>query len=206
MPFSSDRIGACSPWTAVRAIFQMRLPAGSRRQLFLAIMLSSACYGNRDARLGIADLAKLTGLAPRTIKTAVAALINAGLVVRVKRCRYLRVTLPVREDDDDNRHENHQQHQRVDQKRDRTSGIFTVRQLETILGVLADVSALSGADAGSLTLPATVAGRLGLAVGTTYAEAVELIGRSGTRKQAHVLTGAILGLRRDERVQGKDLP
>ena len=40
---------------------------------FLTVLLVSARYGGRDAHLGVEDLARMTGLATRTVKAALAA-------------------------------------------------------------------------------------------------------------------------------------
>jgi hypothetical protein len=77
----------------VESLCRLRLDPPSRWQVLLAIVATSARYGGRDARLSVAEIATMTGLCERTVKSAVADLIAAGLVRRVGRCRRFAVPL-----------------------------------------------------------------------------------------------------------------
>jgi hypothetical protein len=90
-------------------------------------------------------------------------------------------------------------------KRSSRPGGFTPRQEVVIADVLAESSELLGKEAGGLPLPAEVAERLGMASKTTYAEARAAIAREGDPFKAHDFTRAVLGLRRDLRIQGREL-
>jgi hypothetical protein len=57
--------------------------------------MTSARYGGREARLGIGDLVGMTGLAPRTVKAALSALIDRRLVARAGRYRRLVVNFGI---------------------------------------------------------------------------------------------------------------
>jgi len=113
--------------------------------MFLAVLLVSARYGGRDARLGIDDVARLTGLAPRTVKAALSALKDGELVVRVRRAwllavPLLRTKIPVFDG----------------------LAVFTSRQEAVIASVLTEAGELLGNDAASLIIPAGFARRLEL--------------------------------------------
>jgi hypothetical protein len=71
----------------------LRLDPPSRWQVLLAIVATSARYGGRDARLSVAELATLTGLCERTVKSSIRDLTAAGLIRRVGRCRRFAVPL-----------------------------------------------------------------------------------------------------------------
>lgn len=71
----------------------LRLDPPSRWQVLLAILCTSARYGGRDARLSVAELATMTGLCERTVKSSIRDLIAAGLIRRVGRCRRFAVPL-----------------------------------------------------------------------------------------------------------------
>jgi hypothetical protein len=86
-----------------------------------------------------------------------------------------------------------------------TSTCFTTRQESLIEDVLREASELLGTDAAELTLQDEDAERLGLAPATTYAAAYIAIRRLGDRAKAQQYTKTILGLRQDERVQGKEM-
>jgi hypothetical protein len=155
--------------------------------VFLAVLLVSARYGGRDARLGIDDIAVLTGLAPRTVKAALRVLKNGDLVVRVRRARSLSVPLLKR---------THRSENRPD--------VFTRRQHSVISRVMAEASELLGSEAGNLVIPADFSRRIGLRPGTKYIEAYDRLKVHGSRRQASVFVAAVLALRSDERVQGKE--
>ena len=72
--------GAWLPWVVVEALLRLRLRPCSQWQVYLAVLLTSARYGGKDAKLGIDDICNLTGLSPRTVKGAVAALCKSGIL------------------------------------------------------------------------------------------------------------------------------
>ena len=132
-------------WHVVEVVLRLKLRQASRWRVFLAVLLVSARYGGRDARLGIDDVARLTGLAPRTVKAALSALRDGELVVRIRRARLLAVPLlrtkiPVFDG----------------------LAVFTSRQEAVIASVLTEAGELLGNDATSLIIPAGFARRLEL--------------------------------------------
>jgi hypothetical protein len=66
-------------------------------------------------------------------------------------------------------------------------------------------SAIRG-DASALKLPRHFLTQLGLPDGATYATAMKEINVNGTTRKAGKFTAAVLALRHDERVQGRELP
>jgi hypothetical protein len=215
--------------------------------VLLAVLMTSARYGGREAWLGIDDLVRMTGLASRTVKAALGALIDRKLVTRVGRYRRLVINLGIgvvaskggespaspfeASADEGGAHKivppagNRRGADKLAPPRcklARTSptsvylssknkeeyrrGTFTPKQDILISDVLTEASELLGSDAASLSLPDTVAASLGLTTPVTYAEAFVLVGRSGDRTKARDFTRAVLMLRRDERVQGQELP
>jgi hypothetical protein len=84
-------------------------------------------------------------------------------------------------------------------------GGFSAKQQHLITDLLAEATDLLGADAGQLTLPAPGAESLGLPAGTTFREAFQIIAAGDDRAAARDFTRLVLGLRRDERVQGQEL-
>jgi hypothetical protein len=183
-----DRSGAWLTWPVVEAVLRLKLRQASRWRVFLAVLLVSARYGGRPARLGIDDLALLTGLAPRTVKGALSALRHGGLVLRARRARLLSVPLLST---------------KLPSRTKRS--IFTRRQEIVIAATLAEATKLVGSDAGALVMPVHCASQLGLRSPITYAQAYMRLKRSGSRAAAAIYVGAVLALRRDERVQGRGL-
>ena len=179
--------GAWLAWHVVEVVLRLKLRQASRWRVFLAVLLVSARYGGRDARLGIDDLARLTGLAPRTVKAALAALRDGGLVMRVRRVRLLSVPILKRT-----------------RRSEEQPNTFTRRQHAVIARVMAEASELLGSEAGNLVIPADFSKRIGLQPRTRYIEAYDRLKVHGTRRQASVFVAAVLGLRSDERVQGKE--
>src|SRR5262249_21088197 len=86
--------GAWLPWQDVLHACRLRLRPASRWQVFLAVWATSARYGGGGARLGVADIAAMTGLSARTVKSALAGLVQLSLVSRPRRSRGLAVHLP----------------------------------------------------------------------------------------------------------------
>ena len=85
--------GAWIPWDIATATVSLRLTPASRWQVFMAVLLTSARYGGRDARLSTADISEVTGLSQRTVKSSVRDLCAAGLLRRTARYRRLAVLL-----------------------------------------------------------------------------------------------------------------
>jgi hypothetical protein len=245
---SSDGPGAWVPWRQAEALCRLGLTTPSHWRVLLAVSMVAARYGGTVARLGVDDLARMTGLAPRTVKAALAALIARGLVIRVGRYRRLAVDLggdretstvvvtppPNGESGGDGA--------RVDESVRRAGrrgagackvapargnltctsptsfyvsslqptqqggwGAFSPCQAAIVADVLAEAAELMGPGAVGLTLPAEAATRLGLPPATTYTDARAAVARSGDRSRARDFTAAVLRLRRDERVQGREL-
>ncbi len=241
--------GAWLPWPMALALCRLDLRPPSHARVFLAVAFTSARYGGGEARLGIADLAEMTGLSPRTVKEAVSALVTRGLLTRVGRYKCLKVDAEAVEEAvrgadklappggeiadeggadkiappvDEIAHEGGAD--KIAPRRcrqDCTSptgikvsssregygeGALTPRQAALIAEVLAEATELLGSDAAELPLPDPVTLRLGFRHPVNYRQAIELVDRSRDRTRARDLTAAVLALRRDERVQGKDLP
>jgi hypothetical protein len=230
-PPATRQPGAWLAWSAVSALCRLDLRPPSSWQVLLAVVSTSARYGGREARLGIDDLCRLTGLAPRTVKRAVAALIARKLLVRVGRYGRLRADLfaapagganklaPPAEEPGDARGANKLAPPRgqligtsptsfyvssfLEEKSRQTT--FTANQLAAIEDVLAEATELLGSDAAMLAVPDEAAVALGLRPEITYGEGFETVTRSGDHVLARDFTRAVLNLRQDERVQGREL-
>lgn len=83
---------ALLPWSVVEGMARLRL-SGSSWQVMFLLATTSCRYGGRDVRLSLQEIATKTGLPARTVKAAVADLLNRGLVRRPTRYRRLAVTL-----------------------------------------------------------------------------------------------------------------
>lgn len=165
----------------------MRLRPCSRWQVYLTVLLTSARYGNQDAKLGIDDICEVTGLAPRTVKGAVSALCKSGLLVRVRRNRLLRV--PLLHDTRDTDHQSP----------------FTRKQDITIASISGKIYDLRGIDGLSLIIPTEFAVRLGFNSPTSYALAYEELKSTGTRALAGIFVEAVVALYNHESIQGREL-
>jgi hypothetical protein len=82
---------------------------------------------------------------------------------------------------------------------------FTPKQAALIADVLLESTGLLGSDSTLLPLPDDVAVAMGLVPPIDYGKAFEAVARSGDRVKARDYTRAVLALRRDERVQGREL-
>ena len=180
-PPASGNPGAWLPWPVVEQVLKLDLRPGSRRRVFLAILFTSARYGGRDALLGVADLTRMTGLSPRTVKSAIAALRAAGLIVRVGRYRRLAVPLLAAA-----------RSAGASEDAPRQGATFTRRQESAMAAVLAEASLLLGSDASHLTMPEDRAEGLGLPRPVTYAEARARLTDSATAGQVAAFVGAVL--------------
>ena len=187
---NKNKLGAWLPWPVVETLLQLRLRPASQWQVFLTVLCTSARYGNKDAKLGIDDICRITGLAPRTVKGAVSALCKSGLLVRVRRSRLLRVPLL--------------QHNTVAIDRHHKSP-FTSKQDATISPILTRINDLHGIDGLSLIIPTEFAARLGYLSPTSYALAYEELKSIGTRSQAGIFVESLMALCNYESVQGREL-
>jgi hypothetical protein len=86
-----------------------------------------------------------------------------------------------------------------------SKGPFSDKQRRLILGVLAEATDLLDTDARQLSLSDRHAERLGLPAGATYGHALAAVVANGDKAQARDMTGAVLALRQDPRVQGHEL-
>jgi hypothetical protein len=225
-------VGAWVPWPLAERLCHLGLRTPSHWRVFLAVLLTAARYGGPEAYLVVADLVRLTGLGTRTVKGALARLVELGLLARTARCRRLRVTLgdgwghgggadelaPRGGDAAPAGGADKLAPPRCRQactsptsfissciEEGRGRGTFSRGQVEVIDDVLAEATELLGADAGRLTLPDAQARRLNLPTGATYSDARAAVEASGDRRRARDFTRAALALRQDQRVQGEEL-
>jgi hypothetical protein len=82
---------------------------------------------------------------------------------------------------------------------------FTPKQKALIADVFSEATGLLGSDAALLAIPEELALAMGLAPPISYGEAFEAVARAGDRAMACDYTGVVLALRRDDRVQGREL-
>ena len=85
--------GAWVLWPVATELCQLKLKTDSEWRVLLAVVLTSSRYGGQPARLSIAKLAQMTGLAIRTVQTAVSRLRASGLLDRQGRYGSLSCTL-----------------------------------------------------------------------------------------------------------------
>jgi hypothetical protein len=235
--------GAWLDWTTAIALCRLDLRPPSVSRVFLAVLLTSARYGKKDARLGVDDLAGMTGLAPRTVKAALATLIDRGLLSRSRRYKSLKVTLvcadmtpggadtyplliPAGGADElappctdrgipggADKLAPPRGRQActsptsilVSSLEESSTRSFTARQTALIADVFSESTCLLGSDSTLLPLPDDLAVEMGLVPPIGYGEAFEAVERSGDGVKARDYTRAVLALRRDERVQGREL-
>jgi hypothetical protein len=225
------QVGSWLPLPVVEKVCRLDLRPASRWPVLMAILFTACRYGSSEARLSVADLARMTGLSPRTVKASVADLMRRGLIARSGRYERLRVLLT------EHLHDNRgaakvappgadltpeRGAEKLAPRRcreactsptslysflleDNGKGPFSAKQRQTVADVLTEASDLLGSDAGHLPLPEVHAVRLGLPLQTTFAQALATIIDSGNRRQARDLTRAVLALRYDARVQGDEL-
>jgi hypothetical protein len=228
----ASKAGAWLPWATAEAVCRLTLRPASCWRVFLAVLFTCIRYGGGDARLGVAELAEMTGLSLRTVKRALAMLLNMGILVRHGRYGRLHVVLAAAENTGGannlvppgavppaGRGANKLTPPRcqvadtsptciyvcINKNRVGDTPPFTAKQQTVIADVLAEASALLGADAGQLPLSNAHAARLGLPTETTYAQALDLIAGSANSTQARDFTKAVLALRHDPRIQGTEL-
>ena len=228
---SRGKPGAWLDWSKVSILCQLDLRPPSLWQVFLAVLFTSTRYGGREARLSIDDLCGMTGLASRTVKGAVVALIGRGLLTRVGRYGCLRVNFPAASaggadelalpdaDCDIGRGADKVAPRRCNivctsptsiyvsslSKEKSRPPTFTESQLSFIADIFDEATALLGSDVAMLSVPESAAEMMGLSPSINYAEAFEAVAHSGDRRKARDYTRAVLALRRDERIQGQEL-
>jgi DNA-binding GntR family transcriptional regulator len=151
-------------------------------QVFLAIAATTARYGG-IAKLGIEDLARLTELSPRTVKTAVAELLAAGLIVRLS--RYRNIIVPILASP---------------QSSPRLG--FTARQERVVERALRQASMLTLANASNVVMSNEEALRVGLESGVTYGIAFDRL-RAADPVRCREFVGIVLAMRYGERVAGR---
>lgn len=183
---NKKRIGAWMSWSVVEDLLRLRLRPCSQWQVFLTVLLVSARHGCRDAKLGIDDICRITGLAPRTVKGAISDLQKNGLIVRVGRARRLSVPLL------------HDSTMATDH-----SSPFTKRQDLAITSILSKIYQLRGIDGGALIIPEQYAIRLGLNSPINYALAYEILKFTGTRALAGIFVESLVALYNSESIQGQ---
>jgi hypothetical protein len=230
---SSTPRGAWLAWPTAAAVCELDLRRPSLWRVFLAVLLTSARYGGREARLSTADLARMTKLAPRTVKGAVAELVNRQHLIRPTRYQRYLVNIPgmysppgsgykpsrprrgsaTRRGADDpaprrctNACTSPTSIYVSSGKREKCAGTFSSSQSRLISEVIAEATELFGGEAAQLRMPEELARSIGLSPPISYAGAQIVIERSGNRVMARDYTKAVLLLRRDERVVGRDLP
>jgi hypothetical protein len=177
----------------------------------------------------------MTGLAHRTVKGAVAELVRRKLLARVGRYERYQVghlalhaipggaSLPVppTKNRDGARGTDKLAPRKYRQactsptsiilyssscrEKERGPGTFTSKQERLIAEVFAEATALLGSEVTELVMPEAFAKRLGFPAMVTYGEAHNRIARSGEPVKARDYIRAVLALRRDERVQGREL-
>ena len=228
---SGGKPGAWLDWPTVSILCRLDLRPPSLWQVFMAVLLTSLRYGGGDARLSVDDLSLMTGLSARTVKGAVAALIGRGLLTRVRRYGCLRVNFPAVSaggadklappvvDRESGRGADKPAPPRCKlvctsptsiyvsslSKEESRPATFTDHQLSLIADVFAEVTELLGSDVARLSMPDAAAKSMGLAPPIGYGEAFEAVAHSGDRRKARDYSRAVLDLRRDERVQGREL-
>jgi hypothetical protein len=226
-----QQVGAWLPWEIVGQVCKLALRPPSLWQVFLSVVLTACRFNGREAYLTVTNLTALTGLAPRTVKAALAGLIRRGLLTRTARYKRLRFTLPGDQPKGgssdalelpDAVAAHAQGAGKLAPRRCRQActsptsiysspreeskkGPFTSKQRQLITDVLAEATHLLDADAGQVSLPRLHAARLGLPPSVTYAEALVTILQTDNRAQARDFVRAVLALRSDPRVQGHDL-
>ena len=67
---TAENAGAWLPWEAAERLCRLKLGPASRWQVLLAVVLTSARFGGRDAWLRVGDVTGMTGLSARTVKAA----------------------------------------------------------------------------------------------------------------------------------------
>lgn len=143
------------------------------------------------ARLQIKDIALATNLCERTVKTAVAELVAAGIVVRVGRVGAFAVPML---------HLAVPGTARWSGEPSRTG--FTAKQAATVRKALREAGLLLGVDPTSIMMPSQYCEQLCLALGITFHAAFLSISRGLDREIARRFVGLVLEFRHSEAVGG----
>ncbi len=85
--------GTWLPWPIVEAAVKLRLKPSSRHQVYWALLAVACRYGGGEVRRSVEEIAAMTGLSPRTVKSAIADLTRDGHVKRLGRYCKLVVTI-----------------------------------------------------------------------------------------------------------------
>jgi hypothetical protein len=222
--------GAWLPWPTVEKVCRLDLRPPSVWRVFLAVLLTAARFGGREARLDVGALAGMTGLSRRTVKAALARLLERGLLARRGRYGVLMVTFGAEGDGSGGagtpapRGGDAPNPGGADElapprcrqacpsptsvnvfHSEDSTGPFSRKQQGVIQDVLNEATELLGSDAAELPLPNEAAARFGLAVGTTYRRAWQTLTAAGSGADARDFVKAVLALREDARVQGEEL-
>jgi bifunctional DNA-binding transcriptional regulator/antitoxin component of YhaV-PrlF toxin-antitoxin module len=164
---------------------RLGIKRSSTWRVLLAIVSEAVATGE-DAHLKIVDIAGLTGLSERSVKTAVSGLAMAGLIVRVG--RYGRFAVPML----------------LDLGGRRSGKPFTSKQERTVGRALRESGLLLGVDdAGSIVMPDRDAKKVGLEAGVTFRRAFETLREQGDRDRARRFVGIVLEFRHSEEVGGR---
>lgn len=219
--------GAWLPWPIAEAVCRLSLKPSEWR-VFLAVLVTQQRYGGTEARLDSKQLAAITALSESTVRRAVKGLIASGHLSRLSRYRRLRANpdagavailaapevqvTPNRAANIVAAPSGHHGGRSptcfyvlsIDKGMEESTG-FTAAQARVVRDVLSEASQLLGADARGLALPDEAALRLDLPAGTTYGDALVSPAVRSCARHRRDLVRAILGLRHDERVQGRTL-
>jgi hypothetical protein len=212
--------GAWLPWDLALAIGRLNLKPPSRWQVFLAILLPWARFG--EAWLTVGQICERTGLRKRAAQAALSDLIALGVVKRVGRYGRLvvvpeAITTRTRNSeprrDDDGLPDRHHGRRYGDLGRgpsrpapaNREEATFTQKQRKLIGKCFADATELLGEDARRLSVPESVATKLGLEPPVSYGQAYLILERDGRCAACGCFVRAVLDLLTDERVQGREL-
>jgi hypothetical protein len=200
--------GVWFPQDVVERVSRLRLRPASVFQVLFVVLATQWRYGGNEARLTASKIAEMTGLGYATVKRALAALTSAKLLVRPRPRGCLRVVLdapvnsetvaPVRTKQID-------PHANVPSVEPLRRFGFTAKQQKLIDDVIVEASEILGSDALVLSVPTKIAERLGLKSDISYADALAAVKQSGDKLSARNLVSAVLALRNDDRVQGRDL-
>ena len=225
--------GSWLPLTVAECLPRLRLRPSSRSQVFLAVLIVWCRFGCGEARLSILDISTMTGLAPGTVKGALADLLARGLLKRLGRYKRLAVDVKalrmragppatassaastsggrsggkgMRVPPRDTQGITSPTSSYVSvSKKDKGRSRFTPKQVATIRDVMVEARGLLGSDPYALEIsPASVA-PLGVPIGTTFGTAMRALAAGGTGYQRGKFVAAVLGLRQDPRIQGTEL-
>ncbi len=223
----ADEQGAWVTWELALALPKLAIRPPSRWKVFLAILFVWCRYGRNEAYLTIQQIAEGTCLSKRTVTAALKDLIAQGLVRRIGRCGKLAVNpaaiaagaigdeeLRQRGNNNNSPHIRPEAGRTRDQLAQRTGPTlsdaeagpsFTSKQVLVIERCFREATELLGFDCRNLTLSNATAMTLELRPTTTFGEAYDELHRQGQPRACRDFVAAVLGLRSDERVCGRDI-